>query len=101
MAQDKVTVVAVIKAKSGREDQVRRELEALIAPTREEEGCINYDMHRGSEDPSLFMFHENWRSKGDLDIHLQQPYLARFMELADDLLAEPVRITLWEEISSR
>lgn len=101
MAEAKVTVVAVMRAKEDKQDEVLRELEALIEPTRGEEGCINYDLHRGAENPAEFMFHENWRSRQDLETHLQQPYLLRFMEVAADLLAGPAQITLWEEISSK
>ena len=51
MAQEKVTVVATLKAKAGKEAAVRAAIEAVIAPTRAEPGCINYDLHQSSEDP--------------------------------------------------
>ena len=100
MAQEKVTVVATIKAKAGMEDTVRAAIEALIAPTRAEAGCINYDLHLSSEDPSAFMLYENWMSKKDLDEHLAMPYLQDFLGKADDMLAEPVGIALWKMIST-
>ena len=98
MAAEKVTVLAVIVAKPGLEEQVRAELEALLAPTRQEEGCLNYNLHRSGDDPARFMFYENWRSKQDLDAHLAKPHLVRFLGLAGELLAEPVQVSLWEEI---
>ena len=52
MAQEKVTVVATIKAKPGMEKTVRAAVEALVAPTRAEAGCINYDLHQSPEAPS-------------------------------------------------
>lgn len=100
MAQEKVTVVATIKAKAGMEDTVMAAIEALIAPTRAEAGCINYDLHQSPEDPSAFMLYENWVSKKDLDEHLAMPYLQDFLAKADDLLAEPVGIALWQMIST-
>jgi len=66
----KVTVLALFKAKPGLEEEVKRELMALQGPTRSEEGCINYDLHQSKEDPSRFMFYENWKSQEDLDKHL-------------------------------
>lgn len=98
MAVEKVTVLAIIVAKPGLEEQVRGELESLLAPTRQEEGCVNYNFHRSGEDPARFMFYENWRSKQDLDAHLARPHLVRFLGLAGELLAEPPQITLWQEI---
>lgn len=100
MAEKKLTVVARIKAKAGMEAKVKEELLALVAPTRKEAGCINYDLHQALDDKSLFVFYENWLSKKDLDEHLQMPYLQAFLAKVDDLLAEPVDITLWEMISA-
>lgn len=99
MAGTKLTVVARIKAKAGMEEKVREELLALVAPTRKEPGCLNYDLHQAQDDSSLFVFYENWLSKKDLDEHLQMPYLQAFLAKADHLLAQPVDITLWEMIS--
>ncbi len=98
MAMGKVTVVAVLVAKHGLEAKVREELELLLAPTRQEEGCINYNLHRSAEDSTRFMFHENWRSRQDLDTHLASPHLVRFQSLAGELFSESPQITLWEEI---
>ena len=95
---NKVTVLALFKAKPGLEEEVRRELMALQEPTRSEEGCINYDLHRSRDDPSRFMFYENWKSQEDLDQHLQMPYLTAFREKAGELLAEPASITLHKMI---
>jgi quinol monooxygenase YgiN len=44
------------------------------------------------------MFYESWENKTDLEQHLQKPYIKSFMEKADELLAEPVRISLWEKV---
>jgi quinol monooxygenase YgiN len=99
MSEKKVTVVARIKAKPGLEEKVKQELLSLVPQTRAEAGCINYDLHRHSEDPSVFMFYENWVTKRDLDEHLEMPYLRAFKAKAAELLAEPLDIGLWEMIS--
>jgi len=96
MADEKITVVARIKAKPGKEQIVKDTLMALVAPTRSEAGCINYDLHQAADDKGLFLFYENWISKKDLDEHLATPYLKDFLGKAGDILAEPVEITLWK-----
>jgi quinol monooxygenase YgiN len=93
-----VTVLAIIKAKVGMEAQVEEALKALIEPTRQESGCINYDLHVLSDDPTVFMFHENWNSKEDLDEHLSKPYIEQFLSQAETFLAEPVIISLYDRI---
>lgn len=100
MADKKVTVVAKFTAKPGLEDTVRQEVLNLVGPTREEAGCINYDLHQSLDDPAKLILYENWVSKDDLDKHLTMPYLEAFKAKADELLAEPLDITLWEMIST-
>lgn len=93
-----LTVVALLKAKAGKESTLRQELLALIPTTRQEPGCLNYDLHQATDNPASFMFHENWTSKQHLDDHLARPHLQAFLAKAGDLLAEPPQITLWEKI---
>ena len=98
MTKNKVTVVAFVKAKRGAESSVKQILTGLLAPTRAENGCINYDLHQSSEDPSEFLFYENWESKEVLDLHLKTPHIAQAMASSASLLVEPVKITLWEHL---
>ncbi len=98
MSNEKLTVLARIKAASGKEKELCDILTALVPLTRTEEGCISYDLHRAQEDPALFFFCENWRSKKDLDDHFATPYLQAFLGKASELLAEPPDITFWNKI---
>ena len=98
MAAKKLTVVAVIKAKEGTEEKTRQALEALVTPTRAEEGCINFDFYQGTEDKGLFMFFENWTNRAALDRHMQTPHIKAFGGQAGALLAEPIKATFWEII---
>ena len=93
-----ITVVAQIKAKPGNESQVRLLLLSLVAPSRKDAGCLNYDLHQGTNDPTLFLFHENWTSKAHLDAHLQKPDLQAALARVGQMAAEPPQITLWEKI---
>jgi quinol monooxygenase YgiN len=95
---DVVTVVARIAARPGREDRVREELRRLLAPTRAENGCLEYDLHESPGDPCEFMFHENWESAAALDRHLASAHIAAWRAVAADLLARPIEITRWRRV---
>lgn len=86
--RDLLTVIAYMRAAEGRTDELRAALEALIEPTREEEGYVNYDLHQGVEDPRFFAFYENWHSGEHLDAHLAAPHLTEFASRLGDLLDE-------------
>ena len=94
MAEGKVTVIARIKAKTGEVQRVKEELFKLLAPTRAENGCINFDMHQGAADHSQFLFHENWTSEAALEAHFETPHIKNWLRQAEGLLAEPLEVTL-------
>jgi quinol monooxygenase YgiN len=96
MAGGKLTVMALLRAKPGNEEAVKQGLLALLEPTRNEPGCINYDLHQSVGAPGLFMFYENWKSKTDLDGHLKTPHMQDFMRKGREILAGPPEVTLWE-----
>jgi len=93
-----VTVIAHVCAKPGQESRVRQVLEGLLAPTRAEAGCINYDLHQSQVDPALFVFHENWKSEAHLEAHGRSAHIQSFRNLGAEILAAPVEITKWKAI---
>ena len=80
-----LTVIAKLKAKGGSEKQLYQELRGLVGPTRAEEGCINYDLHRSVEDPGLFMFYENWESQPLWEQQMESPHLSEFSSKQEEL----------------
>ena len=96
--QDMLTVVAHVRAKPDKEDEVRKGLRALLAPTRGEEGCINYDMHESTETPGEFACYENWTSRAHLDAHLASAHIRAFFARIPELLVEQPRITFWRRV---
>ena len=78
-------VVALFEAREGREGELRRLLEGLIAPTRAEAGCLDYRLLEDREHPRRFVFVEEWDDEATLSRHLETPHLtaarAQFPEL--------------------
>ena len=91
-----ITVVAMFRARPGKETELRAALTELLAPTRREAGCLNYDMHVSADDPSKFLFHENWASRAQLDAHFQSVHLQTLAPRVNELCLEPPQITMWE-----
>jgi quinol monooxygenase YgiN len=95
----KCTVIGTLVAKAERREELLRILTSQVAPTRAEPGCIDYDFHVAADDPCVFMFYENWRSREDLDAHLKSPHLQPLISQMDQLLARPVEIRSFEMLS--
>jgi quinol monooxygenase YgiN len=96
---EQLTVVVRIKAKRGKEEHVKQELTKLLAPTRAEPGCINFDLHQAAEDTSLFLVHENWASEEDLNRHFEMAYLRAWLDRAQSLLDAQMQLTRWRKIA--
>lgn len=80
-------VVATITAKPGSETIVHDALRTLAAATRNEDGCLGYDLFQSQADPTVFVTVEQWREQADLDAHLQSPHLAEALATAGEHLA--------------
>jgi len=94
-----LTVIAYLTAKAGREDQVREALLDLVAQTRNEKGCVNYDLHQSRENPGDFAIYENWHEATDLHAHAKSAHVQAFNKIAGHLLERPAEIRKWSMIS--
>jgi len=81
-----LTCIAKITAQADHKSTVKQELQKLLAPTRKEVGCINYDMHIDNDKDNIFIFHENWLTEADLDNHLASQHIKACFDVIGDLL---------------
>lgn len=94
-----LTVVAELVAQPGREAELTTELLAMVKATRQEEGCIQYDLHVSTDQPGNFVFYENWTSREALDRHAASPHLQAFGVKAPDLLLQPARVLTYTRLA--
>lgn len=85
-----VTVVATLTAKSDAIESVRAELLKMVAPTRREEGCIEYRLHQDTENPSVFVFYENWQSLACVEKHMNTQHFKEYVAAVGALITDKV-----------
>ena len=73
------THLGLARAKAGHEAQVEELILALVEPLRAEEGAVAFHVHRDRSDPAAFVIYEAFRSKKDLERHLEQPHTQAFI----------------------
>ena len=61
--------------------------------TRDEPGCLRFDVLQSSEDPDTFMFYEVYRDSAALEAHRQTPHYKRWQEHGVPLLAGPAVVS--------
>lgn len=55
-------MVVALHAKKGKEDQLKRDLIAVVEPSRKEEGSLRYELFADQDDAGRFVFVEHWTS---------------------------------------
>lgn len=95
------TIIGTVTARPETREELSSLLQAQVAPTRAEAGCINYDFHLDAADPCVFVFYENWTDRAALDAHLAMPHLQPLFSQLDRLLACPVDIRPLTMLSDR
>ena len=96
--KQQLTVTIRIQVKSGMEEKFKQEYLPIVFLTLNEEGCINYNLHQSHANPSVFMLYANWVSQKMYHLHLQMSYMKVINEKAEEFLAKPIEIDLWEKI---
>ncbi|CAM4178440.1 putative quinol monooxygenase [Bordetella muralis] len=72
-------MVVALKAKAGKEDLLRRDLSALVEPSRNEDGNIRYDLFEDQTEPGRFVFVEAWSSpEAQRRHHEHGPHIQQF-----------------------
>ena len=95
---DAITVTAQIRVKPGTAILLKRALTEVATLTRQEPGCLGYDLHQSVNEPNLFLLHERWSSRADLDAHLEMPYIQDLNAQSHAVLAEPVIVQIWRTL---
>ena len=98
LPKDAVALVVMMHAKPGQELLLQAELSALIRPTRKEEGCIQYDLHRSTDVPGDFLFYEIWANRDAHAEHKRTPHFLRWNARKDTLLAAK-ESTFWKKFA--
>ncbi len=85
-------VVATIPAVPGSEDIVRDALTTLVAATRQEEGCVSYDLYESASAPGTFVTVERWVDQAAMDAHMSAEHVAAAFATADGHFGDGLNI---------
>jgi len=101
MIDEKIVLVARLKVREDAVEEAKRLALGIVADSRTEEGCVNYDVHQAIDDPTVFVWHETWKNRAALDNHFELPYFKEFFAAAGALAAEEPQITITKMISEK
>ena len=87
-----VKILAHFHLKEDALPQVKLLAEELVAATREEEGCIQYELLQAQEEPLHLVMQEAWASQAALDKHSASAHFARLVPQLAALCAQPPKV---------
>jgi len=95
-----MVVVARLKARAGKAEEMAAVLKALIPKVRKEEGTMAYALNRNQQDPSVFLFYEKYANAGALVAHSSTDYFKQAFKTLGPLLAEQPVIEMYDEVDA-
>lgn len=95
---NKHTVIAILEAKPGKENELESALASVISPSRAEETNLEYRVHKSVENPAQYVLYENWISKEEHQKQFSKPYILELGARIEPLLEKPYQIIFAEEI---
>lgn len=88
-----VHLIAVVKGKPGSAEAIKAAIKPCVEATRQEEGCLKYDLHQDSARPDQFYFVEHWASQESLDQHGRSAHIKALENALAPLIAHPLEVS--------
>src|ERR1700743_195207 len=84
-----IVVTGHVRAPAEQRERFLEIATEMCSASREDDGCIGYRVYEDLEQPSRYVFIEEWRDDDALQAHLRQPPPPSFMGWLVGRLGEP------------
>jgi quinol monooxygenase YgiN len=98
MSNQSLRVIARVVANDHSIEPLKAILISLVAPTREEAGCLQYNLYQNQNDPREFTFIEEWASAAALEAHLSGDLIQQAMIDVMDFVTAPPDIQRFDRV---
>ena len=89
------TMLVQLKTKEGSEAKVEAAFVKAIKPTRQEKGCLAYELSRDAKTPTQYLLYERWQNLPSLEAHLKAQHITTLLAELGDLLAAPPEVRVF------
>ena len=95
MPQEHVHAIAHLHARPDKTEELNSLLTSLLEPTRQESGCIRFELLQHRESPTEFAIVSEWYSERAVQDHIGTSHAQRAMNRLPDLLASPLDLRFY------
>lgn len=96
-----IIVAGTVRAPPENLEAFRPHMEAMLAASRAEDGCIQYAYSVDVQDPGLIRVFEAWRDEATLQAHFQTPHIAEWRKAWPAFGVSDRRLTLYQVEADR
>jgi quinol monooxygenase YgiN len=89
-----IYVVATLTIKPETRAELIAAAKTVIGITRNEKGCILYDLHESMTDAARFVFVEQWETMEDLMAHGANEHMKPWRKVVKECMSAPTRIEI-------
>ncbi|MGR5232605.1 putative quinol monooxygenase [Vibrio sp. WZ-1] len=93
-----IHLTAAFHAKPEHALQLKQALEAMLEPTRNEAGCLRYQLFQDKNDSTQFLFQEQFADQAAFDQHCKTEHFQTLLASLDGLLLSEPKLTFYEEL---
>ncbi len=93
-----IIVTAQAQLKSEPSHLTQNYLKTIVDLSRQEKGCLQYDLLTSTLDPSMITTYEVWQDQSALDQHFIQPHIKELLSKADSLFDSPLDVSFWRPV---
>jgi len=93
-----VKVVAKSFVQEGKLDEVISLYKKLVEATRNEIGCIKYELYQDEKDSNIISMIEAWESREALDSHLHSEHFTRIVPAINKFMLKDTELNIYNQL---
>jgi len=95
-----MVVIAKMKAKQGKEQELETALKDMVEKVKTEEGTLAYTLHRSMNDGTVFVLYEKYTDPETFGKHSETAHFKELMGITAPLLDGGLTVDLLEELAA-
>jgi len=97
---ENVNIVAEFTAHPGSEGGLIQALSSVAGPTRQEAGCLRFELQQSRDDTQVVTAIERFQDQAAVDAHVAMPYIVDLFENKLPQLVESQRVVFYSSIET-
>ena len=94
-----VVLTAVLKAVSGKGDDLEREFKKLTPKVLKDPGAITYNVHRAVDNPNTFLIYEQYENQDALKYHGQTEHFKAYRQATRGMVTGQPEIVFYNKVA--